>query len=418
MPAVPNDAKLQIGKVDGGQDLQGEVVRKNFPDQVLKRLKVVNTKTHELIQEFWYNDKTDVVYSDSRISEDAVEEDEKMKYARVIGLDSLQLELSGELISACLTVAGMTSQLAFVADLWNTPKHVSHQRDTLRVAYTAVFFVGFTAQCLAVLCDTLQHMRSSRFRADAWTKGSCFESVKTFFKIYVLNFLGVIHTIKTIPIILHPRKGVQPFAAFKARDMRMFAVGWPSKIMYSYERDRGKQTGHLRVVIFALPLFLLQVILGAGLRNMNYMESLSGVLTMGQVMRSFVAYIRIKCQEVRAKQYLRLMTEEKLNDSTERQRLKRDTGARREVIVNYRLREEYFNEVIPDEVLEWARKENMAGTKDDEEAAKLLCTPLLCDCDEQEHEIHDQGPAADEFSDSDFSETSALCSPKRRSARC
>lgn len=110
-----------------------------------------------------------------------------------------------------------------------------------------------------------------------------------------------------------------------------------------------------------------------------------------------------------------MMTEEKLKDSRERQRLQSDTGARREVIVNYRLREEYFNEVIPDEILEWARKENMAGTKDDEEAAKLLCTPLLCDCDEQEHEIHDQGPTADEFSDSDFSETSALCSsPKRR----
>lgn len=29
-----------------------------------------------------------------------------------------QLELSGELISACLTVAGMTSQLAFVAVSW------------------------------------------------------------------------------------------------------------------------------------------------------------------------------------------------------------------------------------------------------------------------------------------------------------
>lgn len=35
----------------------------------------------------------------------------------------------------------------------------SPQLQASQVAYTAVFFVGFTAQCLAVLCDTLQHMR-------------------------------------------------------------------------------------------------------------------------------------------------------------------------------------------------------------------------------------------------------------------
>ena len=35
----------------------------------------------------------------------------------------------------------------------------SPQLQASQVAYTAVFFVGFTAQCLAVRCDTLQHMR-------------------------------------------------------------------------------------------------------------------------------------------------------------------------------------------------------------------------------------------------------------------
>ena len=38
---------------------------------------------------------------------------------------------------------------------------------------------------------------------------------------------------------------------------------------------------HLRVVIFALPLFLLQMILGTGLKNMSYMEAwLNGMVVV------------------------------------------------------------------------------------------------------------------------------------------
>jgi hypothetical protein len=37
----------------------------------------------------------------------------------------------------------------------------------------------------------------------------------------------------------------------------------------------------LRVVIFALPLFLLQMILGTGLKNMSYMEAwLNGMVVV------------------------------------------------------------------------------------------------------------------------------------------
>ncbi|CAK9013247.1 unnamed protein product [Durusdinium trenchii] len=55
----------------------------------------------------------------------------------------------------------------------------------------------------------------------------------------------------------------------------MFAVGWPNKVMYNWERDRSKKMGHVRVIMCALPLFLLQVFLGEGMKSMSYMAFLS-----------------------------------------------------------------------------------------------------------------------------------------------
>eukprot|EP00913_Durusdinium_trenchii_P016691 g15690.t1 len=105
---------LNIHTVAGGSDLEGPVVRNNFPEEVLKRLKIVNTKRNELVNEFWYDEKQ-CFYSQSRI-EDL---EGAHKYARIIGLDSNQSDLSSEILSASLMVAGVTSQLAFVADVWN-----------------------------------------------------------------------------------------------------------------------------------------------------------------------------------------------------------------------------------------------------------------------------------------------------------
>lgn len=109
---------------------------------------------------------------------------------------------------------------------------------------------------------------------------------------------------------------MRPFAAFKAKGMRMFAVGWPTKEMYSWERDQGKKLGHLRVVLCALPLFLLQFFLGDGL-SASYMAILSGVLTILQVLRSLVAFLRIVSHEWAASKYLQRMTTAKLEDHEE-----------------------------------------------------------------------------------------------------
>ena len=362
---------------------------------------MVNRNSNELIQEFWYN-TAGSVYSASRLSD----VDEKWKYARVISLDSFQLELGKELLNSCLTVAGLVAQLDFVMELRKTGD--STQRETLRVLYTAVFSIGITCQCLMVLLNTWQQMRSSRFRADAWLGSTC-ESLTSSLKIFVLNFFGVVHTVKTMPIMLHPRKGVQPFVAFKAKGLRMFALGWPSKIMYDWERDRGKKTGHLRVACCALPLFLLQVVLGHGLGKMGGMEFLCGFLTFCSAAKALSSFVKIKCDEARAKEYLRSMTDAKLDDAAALQHLKSDREAKIELIVNYRLREEYFGDALPEKVLQWARRENLAGTAHAQEA-ESLCGPCDWGDDEDDEEFKDGGG---DSSDSDFSE-SALCIHSKR----
>ncbi|CAK9021730.1 unnamed protein product [Durusdinium trenchii] len=390
---------LNIHTVAGGSDLEGPVVRNNFPEEVLKRLKIVNTKRNELVNEFWYDEKQ-CFYSQSRI-EDL---EGAHKYARIIGLDSNQSDLSSEILSASLMVAGVTSQLAFVADVWNqeVPAYQADKKK-FRAVYTAVFFSGIGMQFLTTLYTTIYQMRSSRFQADAWIGNWC----EWFFscgKLLVLNLLGVVSTLKGLPIILHPRKGVQPFAAFKAKGRRMFAVGWPNKVMYNWERDRSKKMGHVRVIMCALPLFLLQVFLGEGMKSMSYMAFLSGALTLFQVVRSIYSFVKIIYHECLAKQYLRMMTDDKLQNELDF--LEKNTEAKRELIVNYRLREEHFNETIPEQVQKWVRTEKMAGATDD--GSNIICCHLTCDDDDLE----------DTDSDSDFSDDALLCtSPKFKRRR-
>eukprot|EP00913_Durusdinium_trenchii_P007362 g6921.t1 len=77
-----------------------------------------------------------------------------------------------------------------------------------------------------------------------------------------------------------------------------------------------------------------------------------------------------------------------------------------DLIVNYRLREEHFNETIPEQVQKWVRTEKMAGATDD--GSNIICCHLTCDDDDLE----------DTDSDSDFSGDALLCtSPKFKRRR-
>jgi len=85
------------------------------------------------------------------------------------------------------------------------------------------------------------------------------EQWRCFIALIIFHLIGVTGMIRDLPLMLHPWKGLQPYAAFKADGARMYLIGFPSASLYRIEKQPRHELRYLLTFVVTLLLTAFKV---------------------------------------------------------------------------------------------------------------------------------------------------------------
>ena len=155
--------------------------------------------------------------------------------------------------------------------------------------------------------------------------------------------------VQQAPILLHPRKAVQPFGAFKGEGKRAFVVGWAVKAQYHFEQREGVFTQVPLLVVSAVPLLIMKGYLNWKYKGVGVLMVCNLVFSSLSILVKMVDVARlVKCRQD-YHTFLRSKVMHKHPTGNEQED--------KELVVTWNLLVKHFGEEIPQDVC--ARAEQM-----------------------------------------------------------
>jgi len=341
--------KGELSKPRVCEDLeQGMAVYLNFPINTVDQIEHVHPHHKTITKEFWYDG--------GRVAYDGPGEagpgEAPLKYARLVTKSSMYEELAWALLAVSLSISALVAQVTFAARclvLWynQTCSKDEPWQCWMLEAYPVLFFM----KCgiwISVSCVQVQR----RFSLDAAYVGDFVQDVcawelrKTKVCAVFFQLFSVPEMLTEAAVMLHVRKPVQPYVAFKAKHRRAWILGWTSKEHYAAVNGGGAINNLRLAVIFELPLLLLQLSLKiAGLEDISFVMVLTFGLSLALLLAKAWQLHALATHRSKLHAWLRGRTSGGLPEADAR-----GEQAVKELVVNHRDLRKHFGEEIPADV--------------------------------------------------------------------
>lgn len=211
-----------------------------FPEQVFNTIQFTSSSSscfgypskHRLVKDFRYDGTSGEVFDGDSDSKDAD------KYARLITLNSWYYRLAHTLLYVSFSVVDLQTNLLLFLRTFYDSEFLGNENLQLVWPWLISAYGLMLLACVGLSFSEATRdwaVNSNPKKGDLILGLHWLDTWMTFFAMMLFSFFSVEGMVTDIVILLHPWKGVQPYAAIKLHNARAYTIGWPTRAWFAVE---------------------------------------------------------------------------------------------------------------------------------------------------------------------------------------